>query len=174
MTREHAGPPGTGAAEGGAWLAVLIAAWLGATTLFAAVVAPALFAVLPSRALAGLVVGRTLPVLFIAGIVVGTAVFAVALARRPAARLRLACAAGGACMVLACSAAQFVVGTRIHRVRAAIGGSLDALEPGDPLRAEFGRLHGVSVGLLGLAALGGVVALAACGLRATRSSGGRP
>ena len=38
--------------------------------LLAAVVAPAAFAVLPSRTLAGALVGRVLPTVFIAGIVV--------------------------------------------------------------------------------------------------------
>ena len=51
-------------------VALLLAAWLGAGVLFAAVVAPAAFAVLPSRNLAGALVGRVLPVVLIAGVVV--------------------------------------------------------------------------------------------------------
>src|SRR5215475_10311027 len=49
---------------------VLLSLWIGATVLFAAVVAPALFAVLPSRVTAGEVVGKILPVLLYAGIAI--------------------------------------------------------------------------------------------------------
>ncbi|MDE3217575.1 MAG: DUF4149 domain-containing protein, partial [Gemmatimonadota bacterium] len=41
--------------------------WLGAAVLLAAAVAPAAFAVLPSRSLAGDLVGRVLPVIFWSG-----------------------------------------------------------------------------------------------------------
>ena len=49
----------------------LLAAWLGATIIVGAVVAPAAFAVLPSRTLAGALVGRVLPPLFWSGVAVG-------------------------------------------------------------------------------------------------------
>ena len=49
----------------------LLAAWLGATIIVGAVVAPAAFAVLPTRTLAGAVVGRVLPPLFWSGAVIG-------------------------------------------------------------------------------------------------------
>ena len=45
--------------------------WLGAAAFFSIAVAPVLFAVLPSRALACDVVGRLLPPIFYSGIVVG-------------------------------------------------------------------------------------------------------
>jgi hypothetical protein len=48
-----------------------LSAWLGAAVLAATVVAPAAFAVLPTRSLAGALVGRVLPVLFYGGAVVG-------------------------------------------------------------------------------------------------------
>jgi hypothetical protein len=133
---------------------VLLAAWLGAAVLVAAVVAPAAFAVLPSRALAGALVGRVLPVLFWSGIAVGLAVAALGWsvpqrAWRTGAALTLAGA---------CAAAQLVVAPRIERLREQIGGSLDALDPSDPRRQAFGRLHGMSVAWLGL---GGSAALLA-------------
>src|SRR2546430_1569733 len=46
---------------------LLLAVWIGAALLFALVVAPAAFAVLPSRTLAGALVGRGLPVIFYGG-----------------------------------------------------------------------------------------------------------
>src|SRR4029077_12340066 len=51
---------------------VLLAVWIGAALLFALVVAPAAFAVLPTRTLAGALVGRVLPVIFYAGVVIGS------------------------------------------------------------------------------------------------------
>src|SRR3954468_15483310 len=58
----------------------LLAAWLGATLVVGAVVAPAAFAVLPTRTLAGALVGRVLPPLFWSGVIVG--VVAAVIARR--------------------------------------------------------------------------------------------
>jgi Domain of unknown function (DUF4149) len=130
-------------------VALLLAAWLGAGILFAAVVAPAAFAVLPSRTLAGTLVGRVLPTVFVAGIVVA---LVSALLDRPQVgrshRLRRVALIVAA---IACAVAQFVVGPRIERVRSEIGGPLERLAQGDPRRAAFGRLHAISVGWLGLA-----------------------
>ena len=141
---------------------VLLAAWLGAAVLAAAVVAPAAFAVLPSRALAGALVGRVLPPLFLAGIAVGLAACALQWGEGGAGRgLRLALPV---VVALGCAAAQLGVAPRIARVRAEIGPSVEALAPTDPRRREFGRLHGVSVLLLGAAGLAAAGALAATAL----------
>ena len=66
-------------------VALLLSAWLGASILFAAVVAPAAFTILPSRSLAGALVGRVLPVVFASGLVV--ALLALALDRADLGRL---------------------------------------------------------------------------------------
>lgn len=147
---------------------LLLSAWLGASALFAAVVAPAAFAVLPSRALAGALVGRVLPVLFIAGIVV--AVVALLLERPTVGRAPRLRRAALAAMAVACVAAQFVVAPRIERLREAIGGAIDALPVGDDRRVAFGRLHAISVGWLALAmvAAGTTTILAALPTRARR------
>lgn len=142
-----------------AGIAYLVAAWLGAVLLFGAVVAPAAFAVLPTRSLAGALVGRILPSLFMAGLVVG--VLVVVSARGAASgRARAGRLVAGGVLLVSCAAAQFVVGGRIDRVRADAGGSLDELPADHPIRVTFGRLHGLSVGGLALAALGGAAALA--------------
>jgi hypothetical protein len=146
--------------------AALLAAWIGAAALVAAVVAPAAFAVLPSRALAGALVGRVLPVVFLAGLAVGVAAAALgwgAAASFGRARLLLPLLAAALC-----AAAQFVVGPRIQRVRAEIGPSVEALAPTDPLRREFGRLHGVSVALMGAGMLAAGAALVLTAVAATR------
>ena len=133
----------------------LLAAWLGAAMLVAAVVAPAAFAVLPTRALAGAFVGRVLPVLFWSGMVVGAIVAALA-ARLPAPVWRVG---GAAALVVACAAAQLVIAPRIEAIRAAIGGPVDALDASDPRRQAFGRLHGLSVAWMGLGAVAAFVTL---------------
>jgi len=148
------------AAEGGASLLVrlaLLAFWLGAATLFSAIVAPALFDVLPTRTLAGLVVGRVLPVIFYAGMLVA-AIDAVIELRGAHYVGRLAT---DFVMLLTCGVAQSVFSPRIERVRAAIAGPIEQLDPADPRRVEFGRLHALSVGLLGIAMIAGLVAIIA-------------
>lgn len=131
---------------------VLLAAWLGAALAVAAVVAPAAFDVLPTRTLAGALVGRVLPTLFWSGVVVGLLVLWMGW------RLPLPGTRAGAAVVLvaACLVAQLVIAPRIDRIRARIGGPMDALDPSNPLRQSFGRLHGASVACLGV---GGIAAL---------------
>lgn len=134
---------------------VLLSAWLGAAILFAAAVAPAAFAVLPSRSLAGAIVGRVLPQILYAGIVVGTVVVVIDWGGA-GARARLV---AGLVTIVSCAIAQFAIGTRIERVRQSIPGAIEALAPDDPRRIAFGRLHAMSVGWLGLAMIAALVAL---------------
>lgn len=123
-------------------LAPLLWLWLGAALLFVAVVAPAAFAVLPTRALAGLLVGRVLPTVFWSGALVGL-LLAIAESgwRRYAALAVLAFAL----------AAQLGVAPRIQRLRVELGPDIEAVDASDPRRLAFGRLHAVSVALLGAA-----------------------
>ena len=136
---------------------VLLSAWLGAAILLATVVAPAAFAVLPSRTLAGALVGRVLPVVFIAGLIVALASLWLDCGVRGRAigvrRSMLIVAA------ISCAAAQFAVGPRIERVRKEIGGPVEQLSPDDPRRIAFGRLHAASVAWLGLAMVAAVTTL---------------
>ena len=136
---------------------VLLAAWLGAVLLAAAVVAPAAFAVLPSRTLAGALVGRVLPAIFWSGLILGVVV-AVLARLMGAGTLGIGAALSFAA---ACAVAQLSIAPRIERVRAAIGGPVDALDPLDPRRQAFGRLHGLSVLWMGIGALAALVALVA-------------
>jgi hypothetical protein len=145
---------------GGALATVIaLALWLGAAGFFAIVVARAAFRVLPTRTLAGALVGGTLPTIFITGII-ACGIAAIAAwsdpAGAPARALRLG---GGLVGALLCAAAQFVVVGRIERLRASLGTTLEALPPGDPSRVAFGRLHALSVGMLGVAMLLGLLVL---------------
>jgi hypothetical protein len=112
-------------------------------------VAPAAFAVLPSRTLAGALVGRVLPIIFYSGIVIGLFVAALEWTA-PAAGWRCATALA---LALSSAIAQFVVAPRIAAIRASVSGAIDALDASDPARQAFGRLHGLSVALMGLGAL---------------------
>ena len=147
---------------------VLAALWLGAAVLLAAVVAPAAFAVLPTRTLAGDVVGRVLPVIFWSGMVVFAGVMLFGVWTDASTRFKprvLAAALGGT----ACMIAQLVVDAMIARVRARIPGAVDALAATDPLRVAFGQLHLLSVVLLGIAMLSAtaILIIAVRGLRTT-------
>lgn len=134
---------------------IVLSVWLGAAVVVAGVVAPAAFAVLPTRTLAGALVGRVLPVVFLWGAIAGSL---VALLARGRASATSRIVTGGA-MVVACLVAQLVVAPRIERARIDAGGPIDRLAPGDPRRTAFGRLHGMSVALLGIAAIAGATAL---------------
>jgi uncharacterized protein DUF4149 len=144
----------------------LLAAWLGAALLVAAVVAPAAFDVLPTRTLAGALVGRVLPVLFWSGVPIGLVVLWLGW-RLPLPTVRTASAF---VLVAACVVAQLVIAPRIARVRAAIGGPMDALDPANPLRQSFGRLHGLSVACLGAGGLAALVLLVLLVRLASRST----
>jgi hypothetical protein len=140
----------------------ILAIWLGAATFFSGAVAPAVFAVLPTRTLAGAVVGRLLPSIFYSGIIIGLAICALEVGARGEwdwrGREVIAVA-----MVAACTVAQLVVAPRIERLRAEIAGPLESLPLDDIRRVTFGRLHGISVAWLGLAMLAAAVLMIASG-----------
>jgi hypothetical protein len=126
---------------------ILVAMWLGAALLVSGAVAPAAFQVLPSRALAGAVVGRVLPVVFVSGIAIA-AVVAFGVGRTSWKRW-----VAPSVVALTCGIAQFGIGARIARLRADIGVAVDSLPVDDPQRLLFGQLHSISVALLGAAFL---------------------
>ena len=138
--------------------ALLVAAWIGAALITVAVVAPGAFAVLPSRTMAGAMVGRVLPALFIAGIVIGVLVAAVASGAPSAGAPRWA-SASALLSALACFVAQFWITPKLDRLRAEIGGPVDALPVADARRVAFGLLHGYNVAGLGVAMVGAAVCL---------------
>ena len=132
----------------------LLAAWTGIAVFVVAVVAPAAFAVLPTRALAGALVGRMLPVLFALGILVG--VLVVILNHWMDAGRTVTW--GASLLALMCVGAMLVE-RRLREMLASIGAPMESLAVSDVRRAAFGRLHGVSVLLLGIAVVGASVAL---------------
>ncbi len=135
----------------------LLAAWLGAALLVAAVVAPAAFAVLPTRTLAGALVGRVLPVLFWSGLALGVVLAAFG-GRTGFGKVGMA---SSIALAVASAAAQLGIAPRIEVLRASIGSAVDALDPSDPRRMAFGRMHGISVMLMGVGMIAAAVALVA-------------
>lgn len=142
---------------------VLTAIWGGAAILVVTTIAPAAFRVLPTRSLAGSLVGEVLPVLFASGLLVGVVALVLTPKGAPRAILRRIGAAG---TLLGCAAAQLVIAPRIEALRERIGPSVDALAITDPLRVSFGRLHGLSVLALAVAMLFALLVLAASVLAA--------
>jgi uncharacterized membrane protein len=140
--------------------------WLGGLIFFAFVLAPTVFSpgLLPSRQMAGSIVGRSLDRLHYVAIVSGT-VFLIASmlysriasgnARPLAARHVLI-----VLMLLLTVISQFAISPKMHAIRAEAG-VIDDLPSDNPLRMQFDRLHvwsekfEVAVLLLGLVALYG-------------------
>jgi hypothetical protein len=137
---------------------VALAFWLGAAGFLSIVVAPALFAVLPTRELAGEVVGRVLPGLFYSGIVLGALVIVIEVASRGGWSWR-GRETLGLTIVISCIVAQAIVAPRIARLRDQIAGPIESLPTDDARRVAFGRLHGVSVAWLGIAMLAALITL---------------
>jgi Domain of unknown function (DUF4149) len=132
--------------------------WVGSIIYFVAVVTRGAFAVL-ARDQAGLLVGFTLGGLHQLGVIAAVVylVAALALGRSLKALVRPA-ALGVILMLLLTLASQRIVIPRMDELRTRMV-SVDATPASDPLRAEFDRLHGISVDLEGAVLLIGLVAL---------------
>jgi hypothetical protein len=130
----------------------LLAAWIGVAVFVAAVIAPAAFAVLPTRALAGTLVGQALPVLFMSGILVGAAAIAL---HATTARV----VAAGGLLLLAGNALALMIEQRLHALLVSLGAPIDSIAITDPRRVAFGRMHGLSVLLMAVGMVGACIAL---------------
>jgi hypothetical protein len=128
---------------------LLVALWLGAACFFIAV-AQSSFAVLPSRELAGSVVSRTLMVLNLSGLVLGSILLLTSFIKQSeinrfriwAERFLLLI------LVAACAVGQFVIGLWLSFIRAQIGRPIDEVAANDPLKIQFNTLHQYSVWVL--------------------------
>lgn len=137
---------------------MLLSAWLGVAIFVAVVIAPAAFAVLPTRALAGALVGQALPVLFMCGLVIGAGVVALYPTMTRAVRI-------GGLLLLGGSAAAMMIERRLHSLLTSVGAPIDTLASTDPTRVQFGRLHAFSVLMMGVGAVGATVSLFALARR---------
>jgi len=132
--------------------------WLGSIVYFI-VFTQGIFSVMPTKDLAGVVVGYSLARLHILGIVAGCVYLiatvalekSVAALARPAALLVFA-------MILCTMASQYGVIARMDALRSQMG-SVEATPAANPLRVAFDRLHQYSVRLESAVLLSGLAAL---------------
>jgi hypothetical protein len=130
-------------------------AWVGGLMFFAFVVAPVAFHALPSPHQAGLVVGGTLRILHLMGLV-GGGVFCLATAwlwlwAEVPARVGFAIQLTlTLVMLLMTSYSQYAILPAMERDRVTAGGDVDAAAETDPARVDFERLHVLSERLEGL------------------------
>jgi Domain of unknown function (DUF4149) len=141
--------------------------WIGGLVTLGALAAPAAFEVLGSRgaegrALAGSVVGETLRrfnlVTYVcAAVVLLSLMVRGVLGPRPR---RFAIRVGGLSLMAAAAAyGGVVVAPQIVRAQQSIGAAASTLDPADPRRIEFGRLHARSVSVQLIPLLGGLALL---------------
>jgi uncharacterized membrane protein len=136
--------------------------WVGGIIFFSFVVAPALFQILPTRHLSGLVVTRTLASLHWIGVVCGGVFLICSLfeAYRTSGSVQAFAARNVLVlgMMVATLISQIVVSTKMAALRAEMG-EIDKIAASDPRRIAFNQLHQWSTGLevvvlvLGLATL---------------------
>jgi len=131
--------------------------WIGGIVFFSFVVAPAAFSLLPTQELAARIVGSSLGTLHYIGLVCGgiflPATFLIDLKRATVLRAVMG-------LMLLCTAiSQFGITPQMQRIRAAVGGSIQALPHQDAGRAAFDRLHQFSVMLESAVLLGGLSAV---------------
>jgi hypothetical protein len=143
--------------------ALLLTVWLGAMIFFSFAVAPTVFAVLPTRELAGQVVNSLIVRIELIGLVCGPLLLLSHLVlwpKRPAeAKARVVRVILLVLMTLLVVASRFWVSAKMHALRSQLTGPIDNLPVTDPLRVEFSALHGVSVSLLGATMLAGIVVI---------------
>jgi len=118
--------------------------WIGGLIFFAFVLAPAAFSVLPTRHLAGNVVGRSIDILHWMGIFCGLIYLSTSLlysyttrgtARFLAARNVLLVLMLGLTLI-----SQFGIIPRMDTLRASMG-EIDSVAPNNPARMQFDALH---------------------------------
>jgi uncharacterized membrane protein len=136
--------------------------WVGGIIFFSFVVAPALFQILPTRHLSGLVVTRTLASLHWIGVICGGVFLICSFCEAYRASGSVQGFAARNVLVLGMMVAtlisQIVVSTKMAALRAEMG-EIDKIAASDPRRIAFNQLHQWSTGLevvvlvLGLATL---------------------
>jgi len=141
------------------YLALMV--WLGAEIFFPIVAAITFTTLQPDTHLAGTIVGHLLRILHGMGLVSGMVALAL-LALAPAwgiykPKAVLAPMALAIAMIGLTVTSQFGIIPAMERDRVAAGGAIDAANPGNPITADFNRLHNRSesveggILLLGLA-----------------------
>jgi uncharacterized membrane protein len=133
--------------------------WLGSDVFLSFVVAPGAFSVLAGRDQAGAIVGYSLTRMHWMGIVCGVLILLARVLRtRNIAGLVTPAALCVVLMILLTAISQAAVSPKMAVLRVQMG-SIEATAAGNPLLAEFARLHTISVGLESGVLLAGMAAL---------------
>ena len=133
--------------------------WLGSDVFLSFVVAPGAFRILGSRDQAGALVGYSLNVMHVGGIVCGCIVLLARLLRTKTFASLAAPAALGVVLMIALTAiSQYKVSAKMAALRLQMG-SIQATAADSPLLAEFTRLHALSVSLESGVLLAGIAAM---------------
>jgi len=140
-----------------------LGSWVGAGLFVSLVVAPAAFRLLPTPDLAGALVGAALTRLHLMGIGAGLLFLALGAASSAVSQLKVGRSALVlvTLMIVLTAASEFGVTPRMYALRvqmAAAHGSIAATPREDPVRAAFGKLHGVSMSLELVTLLSGLAA----------------
>lgn len=134
-----------------------LGAWIGAIVYFVAVVTRGAFAVL-ARDQAGLLVGFTLSGLHFMGLIAAAVFVLASLVLRKSLRAFIEPAVLGVILMAALTAiSQYRVIPRMDALRRQMG--FDATPPADTRRAQFDRLHSISVDLEGAVLVIGLASL---------------
>jgi uncharacterized membrane protein len=133
--------------------------WLGSDVFLSFVVAPGAFSVLASRAQAGAIVGYSLGRMHWIGIVCGLVILLVRVLRiRSLTALVAPAVLCVVLMIILTVISQLAVSPKMAVLRVQMG-SIEATSTGNPLLAEFARLHTISVGLESGVLLAGMAAI---------------
>jgi uncharacterized membrane protein len=133
--------------------------WLGSDVFLSFVVAPGAFSVLASRDQAGAIVGYSLGRMHCMGIVCGVVILLLRLSRIRSLTAWVAPAALCVVLMIVLTViSQTALSPRMAVLRVQMG-SIEATASGNPLLAEFARLHTISVGLESGVLLAGFAAL---------------
>ena len=133
--------------------------WLGSDVFLSFVVAPGAFRILGSRDQAGAMVGYSLTVMHIGGIVCGCVLLLARLVRTKTFASLVTPAALCVVLMIALTAiSQYTVSAKMAALRGQMG-SIQATAAENPLLVEFSRLHRISVSLESGVLLAGFAAL---------------
>ena len=133
--------------------------WLGSDVFLSFVVAPGAFRILGSRDQAGAMVGYSLKVMHLGGMVCGCLILLARLVRtKTLASLATPSALCVVLMIALTAISQYTISAKMAALRAQMG-SIQATAADSPLLAEFGRLHGISVSLESGVLLAGLAAV---------------
>ncbi|HEV2196064.1 MAG TPA: DUF4149 domain-containing protein [Candidatus Acidoferrum sp.] len=133
--------------------------WLGSDVFLSFVVAPGAFRILGSRDQAGAMVGYSLNVVHIGGIICGCIILLARLLRtKTFASLATPAALCVVLMVALTVISQFTVSAKMAALRVQMG-SIQATSLDSPLLGQFGHLHTISVSLESGVLLAGIAAM---------------